>query len=131
MKFAWLRPTALIPMGMFDLIKCSANIAQLTNLECQTKDLDNLFGFYWVDPSGCLWHPDYSATYDIKVSNSEVRSVSSGLNGKMRPYIYTGDIKIGESKTSPDGYVDWVECKLTFVEGKLKDFIYINNYTKK
>ena len=118
-------------MGMFDLIKCSADIAQLTNLECQTKDLQNLFVFYWVDPSGRLWHPDYADTYDVKVSANEVKVISSGIKGKMRPYIYTGDIKIGEAKTSSDGYVDWVECKLTFVEGKLKDFIYINNYTKK
>ena len=46
-------------MGMFDEIKCSANIAQMTNVSCQTKDLENLLGFYWVDPSGQLWFPDY------------------------------------------------------------------------
>jgi len=115
-------------MGMFDEIKCSANIAQMTNISCQTKDLENFFGFYWVDPSGQLWHPDYSGTYDIKVSDSNIKAVRSGLNGKMRPYIYTGSVNIYDSHTAPDGYVDWVECKLTFVEGKLQDFIYINNY---
>ena len=115
-------------MGMFDEFKCSANIAQMTNISCQTKSLENLFGFFWVDPSGQLWFPDYAGTYDITVSDSEIKSVRSGQRGRVRPYIYTGEILIGESKTSPDGYVDWVECKLTFIEGKLQQFTYINNY---
>ena len=49
-------------MGMFDEIKCSANIAQMTNISCQTKSLENLFGFFWVDPAGQLWFPDYAGT---------------------------------------------------------------------
>jgi len=114
-------------MGMFDEIKCSANIEQMTNIYCQTKDLENLLVFFWVDPSGHLWQPDYSGTYDIKITDSKIKSVRSGLNGRMRPYIYTGTVNIYNSHTHPDGYVDWVECKLTFVEGKLQDFIYINN----
>lgn len=115
-------------MGMFDEIKCSANIAQMTNISCQTKDLESIFGFYWVDPSGQLWHPDYSGTYDIKVSDSSIKAIRSGLKGRMRPYIYTGSVNIYDSHTAPDGYVDWVECELIFVEGKLQTFTYINNY---
>ena len=45
-------------MGMFDEVKCSAPIGELTNVLTQTKDISDDYweggtmSFYWIDPSG-------------------------------------------------------------------------------
>ena len=48
-------------MGMFDEVRCSAPIGELTDVLTQTKDIsDDYFeggtmSFYWIDPSGQMW----------------------------------------------------------------------------
>ncbi len=126
-------------MGMFDEIKCSSNIGELTNVVCQTKDIDYYYGgnlsFYWVDPSGALFFIDYTGTHDyfenidpnVSVFD-KVRFVPNGNHGRCGPTTLTRDIVVYNSKTHPDGLVDLVKCKLSFVSGKLLDFSYINNF---
>ena len=45
-----LKAKVSVTMGMFDELKCSADIGELTNVKCQTKDIDNVMSFFWVDP---------------------------------------------------------------------------------
>lgn len=116
-------------MGMFDFIRCSANIGELTDSDCQTKDIDKYYGgtlaFYWVDPNGMLFYIDYSGTCDY-VDN--FKCIPNGNHGRCGPTTLTRDVVIYQTKTQPDGYVDLVECKLTFASGVLQDFSYINNF---
>ena len=118
-------------MGMFDDIKCSAEIGALTNVSCQTKEIDRYAGgtmsFYWVDPSGQMWTADFSGTTDFLVDGKKIKYISSGKNGKVVPVYLTDYVTIYSSVTHPDGMVDWAECRLHFIEGKLQDFRYINN----
>lgn len=118
-------------MGMFDEIKCSYNIGQLTDQQCQTKDLHNLFSFFWIDPTGQLWYPNYAGTYDISIHDSKLKARRNGVKGRLEPQYHTGYITIYESNVEADGFTNWIECRLTLVSGKVQDFSYINNYTKK
>lgn len=54
-------------MGMFDYLKRSYDLGpQFTNVECQTKDIEDGIGgtmtAYWLDPAGQLWRPNYIGT---------------------------------------------------------------------
>lgn len=124
---------------MFDSIRCSANIGELTNADCQTKDIDFYYGgtlsFYWVDPSGALFYIDYSGTcnyYENLDENvpvwNKIKFIPNGTHGRCGPTTLTKDIVIYQAKTQPDGIVDLVKCKLSFVSGMLQDFSYINNF---
>ena len=124
-------------MGMFDDIKCSAEIGALTNVNCQTKEIDRYAGgtmsFYWVDPNGLLWTADFSGTADFVFDNnspsllSRLKCIPNGNRGKVVPVYLTDYVTIYSSVTHPDGLVDWAECRLHFIEGKLQGFRYINN----
>ena len=93
-------------MGMFDEIKCSCYIGALTDVTCQTKDIDPLNGgsmfFYWVDPSGLLWLPDYSGTYNFAMVNKKYKTIPNGNRGKLRRTFLSGDIRVYDSVTHPD-----------------------------
>ncbi len=120
-------------MGMFDELKCSADIGELTNVSCQTKDIDNMMSFFWVDPSGFLWCPDYSGTQDIyfvetKFLLGSMKYKPNGNRGKLRRVYITNYVFIYDTKTSPDGYAEIVECRLHFIDGILQDYTYINNH---
>jgi len=120
-------------MGMFDLIKCSANIGELTDVECQTKDIDGYdeggtMSFYWVDPNRVLWYPDYSGTYDFKRNESSDKLLwvrnRNGNRGKVVRSYLTKVIEVYASKTQPDGLVDFVSCILNFDNGVLQENYY-------
>lgn len=119
-------------MGMFDEIKCSANIGELTNIRCQTKDIDNVLAFFWIDPAGILWTPDYSGTQDIHYrkdkplfgSIGSIEYKPNGNKGKVRRAPLTKYVTIYDSKTSPDGYSEFIECVLHIVDGTLQSYVY-------
>lgn len=115
-------------MGMFDDFKCSTDIGVLTNLNCQTKDIDRFAGgtmsFYWVDPSGQMWSPDYSGTTDFLMDGKKIKYISNGNHGKLRPVYITDYVEVYTSITQPDGLVDWYTCRLHFIEGKLVSYMY-------
>jgi len=123
-------------MGMFDDIKCSYNIGPLTDVDCQTKDMDPYGGtmsFYWVDPAGVLWTTDYQGTSAIEYLDEgkspwgSIKIIPTGTRGRVVRAYHTNYIKIYHYKTHPDGVVDCDECILHFIDGILKDFSYINN----
>ena len=130
-------------MGMFDYVKCSANIGALTDIGCQTKTIegiiDGTMSFYWVSPGGLMYIIDYSGTTDF-VENTDsddapiwlhYHMVPNGNRGKVSPYLLSKDIVIYDSITQADGYVDWIFCKLEFMDGILQKFQYINNGIEK
>ena len=120
-------------MGLFDELKCSYNIGELTNVTCQSKNIDDWGGtmtFYWVDPAGRLWTPDYSGTYNFASMEGKfddikyLKSVPNGNHGKYSHVNMTRTIEIYDVRTHPDGLTDWVTCYLTFCEGVLVDYMY-------
>ena len=125
-------------MGMFDDVKCSYNIGELTNVSCQTKDMDPFGGtmsFYWVDPTGALWTTDYLGTSSIEIVEGEnlkpwekLKYIPTGVHGRVTRVWITDYVEIYEYKTQADGVVDCVRCRLHFVDGILQEYKYINNH---
>ena len=120
-------------MGMFDTIKCSYNIGELTDVECQSKNIDDWGGtctFYWVDPSGRLWSPSYAGTYDfvpVKGKYPDVKylnTIPNGNHGRYMPVDMTRCIEMYTSHTHADGYLELTTCYLTFYQGLLTDYLY-------
>ena len=122
-------------MGMFDFVKCSSDIGELTNESCQTKSIEKEEGgtmsFYWVDPVGALWYADYSGTSSLEQVEDEslpiwrrYRIKPNGNKGRLYRISLTGDVKIYSSSVYPDGMIEWTVCILTFVEGKLHSYSY-------
>ena len=121
-------------MGMFDYLKCSSDIGELTNEECQTKEIDRYGGtmsFYWVDPSGVLWYIDYSGTANFDINDDEdtpiwrrMKIVPNGNKGRIAPYYLTDYVTIYRSRSSPDGMLDTTTCRLHFVDGVLQSYTY-------
>ncbi len=124
-------------MGMFDYVKCSYNIGELTNVECQTKDIDPLVGgtmsFYWIDPAGHLWTTDHSGCSAIEYGVGEgalwkrIKYVPTGVKGKVYAVDISREVEIYDTVTHPDGYAETTFCQLLFVRGTLEYFEYINN----
>ena len=57
-------------MGMFDYVRSSYPFGEHFTEVCHTKELeyDDIGGtmsHYWISPSGCLYHIDYSNTADF------------------------------------------------------------------
>ena len=125
---------------MFDYVRCSKDIGELTDVECQTKDIDPWGGgtmtFYWIDPAGAIWYSDYTGISDfVEVDDPNLpewrkyKAIPNGTHGKVLRHIITDYVTIYTSKTSPDGLVENVECRLHFINGILQDYNYINKYT--
>ena len=115
-------------MGMFDELRCSSNIGELTNVLCQTKDIDPWEGgsmsFYWIDPSGQMWGADYTGTYDFVFDGVRYTTVRTDTRGKLYPLEITRNIEIYDYKLQADGYVERVTCELRIFEGKLINYKY-------
>ena len=125
-------------MGMFDSIKCSANIGALTDITCQTKDIDPIEGgsmsFYWVDPNGMLWSTDYTGCTSMSYKSipgepiwRNITYLPTGTHGRVYRVYINYSVKIYDVLTQPDGYQDTTECLLHFNAGELQNFSYINN----
>ena len=128
-------------MGMFDTIRCSYDIGELTDVECQSKNIDDWGGtmsFYWIDPAGRFWSPSYDGTYDFvpaespfpelgKGNLSHVQYLGTKPNGNHGKYQFipmTRCIEMYDTKTHADGYVEFVTCYLSFYQGLLRDYFY-------
>lgn len=129
-------------MGMFDTIKCSYDIGELTDVECQSKNIDDWGGtmsFYWVDPNGRLWSPRYDGTYDFvptespffpelgKGNLSHVKYLGTKPNGNHGKYQFvsmTRCIEIYRCDSQADGYSECSVAFLEFYRGQLKDYSY-------
>lgn len=125
-------------MGMFDYFKSSYNIGALTDVECQTKDMDPFGGtmsFFWLDPAGLLWSSDYTGTHAIEMNEDEnapiwkkLKYIPTGVHGRFYRVYITDYINVYDAVTHPDGLIDITECRIHLVDGQIKDFTYINNH---
>ena len=79
-------------MGMFDTIRSSYDLGPgFWNRDLQTKDLVCMLSEYWISPNGELFEIDYSGTVDW---GPDLKTVSNGNRGKVRPVIITGEIEV-------------------------------------
>ncbi len=124
-------------MGMFDYVRCSYPIDDNFTEQCQTKDIEyndigGTMSQYWISPSGCLYHIDYSNTADfVEISDDEVKDAkhkwlkyrweSNGLRGRVKQYPITKYVVIYPEKWSGE-WRDWPECRIHFRFGILQDY---------
>ena len=123
---------------MFDFFRSSYDLGeQFTNVECQTKDIDDFIGgsmtHYWLDPKGVLWYPDYIGTNEFHVIeeddpryNSErlflnFEWIPTGQHGKYQPHLITKYVEIYPADWKGK-WEDWPRLKLHFRKGVLQDF---------
>ena len=117
-------------MGMFDEVKCSAPIGELTNVLTQTKDISDDYwdggtmSFYWIDPSGHMWATDYSGTYDFVFDGARYTTIRTKNKGRLFPLNITRSIEIYDCTVHADGYVDTTRCELRVCEGRLINYKY-------
>ena len=119
-------------MSLFDTVKCSYNIGELTNVECQSKNIDDWGGtcsFYWVDPAGRLWTPSYAGTYDFVETDKKegirfLDTVPNGNHGKYQHVPMTRCVEIYRCQSQADGYPECSSVHLEFYRGQLMDYMY-------
>jgi len=127
-------------MGMFDYVRCSYPINDNFTEQCQTKDIEyndigGTMSQYWISPSGCLYHIDYSNTADfVEISDDELKNAkhkwlkyrweSNGLRGRVKQYPITKYVVIYPEKWSGE-WRDWPECRIHFRFGILQDYEFI------
>ena len=115
---------------MFDEVKCSAHIGELTNVITQTKDISDDYweggtmSFYWIDPAGYIWATDYTGSYDFQLINGRYTPVKNKNKGRLYIPNITKNIEIYDCKVHADGYVDTVICELRMNQGKLINYKY-------
>jgi hypothetical protein len=131
---------------MFDYLRSSYDLGpQFTNVECQTKDIEDGIGgtmtAYWLDPAGQLWCPNYTGTnifevieeddprYDPDRKFLNFEWVPTGKHGKYQPCTITKYIEIYPANWEGE-WEDWPSCMLHFRHGKLQDFEVISKYKK-
>lgn len=125
-------------MGMFDYFRSSYDLGpQLTNVECQTKDIEDGYGGtmsqYWLSPDGYLYVVDYSNTQDLKMyepgdpkyiadrSWMNFEWIPNGNHGKVRVHALTKYVEVYISAW--EGlWEEWPRAKLHFKYGKLQDY---------
>ena len=125
-------------MAMFDYLRSSYDLGkQFTNVECQTKDIEDGIGGtmsrYWIDPVGYLWCGDYSGTstfeiiekddprYNSKYQFLNYEWISTGQHGKYRVHTITKYVEIYPA-TWDGEWKDWPRCKIHFKYGKVMDY---------
>ncbi len=128
----------MIKLGLFDYVRSSYNLGeQFTNVECQTKDIEEGYGGtmsqYWISPNGYLYLIDYSHTADfveLKEGDEGYNDVMpllnfqwipNGTHGKVRVHPITKYIKIYPEKWDGE-YKDWPRLKLHFRYGVLQSY---------
>jgi hypothetical protein len=122
---------------MFDYIRSSYDLGeQFTNVECQTKDIEDGIGGtmtdYWLDPAGQLWYPQYIGTHtmeeipedDERYSKHGVFNfewIPTGKHGKFVSHSITKYIEIYPAEWKGE-WKNWPRLKLHFKDGKLMDY---------
>lgn len=121
-------------MGMFDTMYSSYDLGkQFTNVELQTKDIDNTMSHYWLDPHGYLYIIDYFNTADfveIKEGNPQYNKdrgwlnfkwVPNGNRGKISPCMITDYVVVYPSGWEGK-WEDHPRCRIHFKYGRLVDY---------
>jgi len=123
---------------MFDYFRSSYDLGeQFTNVECQTKDIEEGIGGtmtdYWLDPRGQLWYPSYAGChtfeiyeeghpkYDPNIKWGNHEWISTGKHGKYQPHYITKYIEIYPAEWEGK-WEDWPRLRLHFRCGKLQDY---------
>ena len=130
-------------MGMYDYVRSSYYFDEDFRGQCQTKDIEE-YGIggtmsqYWISPDGQLYLIDYSHTADFvelkegdegysdKMAFLNFRWVPNGTHGKVRPWNITKYVLIYPENWEGN-WEDWPECRIHFVDGKIKNY---QNLTK-
>jgi len=125
-------------MGMFDYVRSSYPLGEYFSGNCQTKDIEE-YGIggtmsqYWISPDGQLYLIDYSHTADFvelkegdegysdKIAFLNFRWVPNGTHGKVRPWNITKYVLIYPENWEGN-WEDWPECRIHFVDGKIKNY---------
>jgi len=129
-------------MGMFDYVRSSYPLGEYFSGNCHTKDIEDGIGGtmsqYWISPDGQLYLVDYSHTADFvelkegdegysdKMAFLNFRWVPNGTHGKVRPWNITKYVLIYPENWEGN-WEDWPECRIHFVDGKIKNY---QNLTK-
>jgi len=112
---------------MFDTIKSSYDLGPgFYNKNLQTKDLDNLMEFYWIDPDGHLFKVEYSGTQAWEMKSLEeseskwdiFKIVPNGTHGKVSPCNLTKTIEVYPAKWD-SYYAPFPSLEITFYAGTL------------
>ena len=125
-------------MGMFDYLRSSYDLGeQFTNVECQTKDIEDGIGGtltnYWLDPNGVLWFPNYTGTNTFEIISEDdprydsdrkflnFEWIPTGVHGKYQHCSITKYVEIYPAAW--DGkWKDWPRLRLHFKKGVLQDY---------
>lgn len=125
-------------MGMFDYFRSSYDLGeQFTDVECQTKDIEDGIGGtmsdYWLDPAGYLYIINYANTadfvelkegdegYDDRMALFNFRWIPNGIHGKVSPYMLTKYIEVYPATWDGD-WNDWPTLRIHFKYGRLVDY---------
>ena len=126
-------------MGMFDYLRSSYNLGEsFTNLQCQTKDIEDGIGGtmtqYWLAPNGQLYWIDYSHTANFvelkegdegyqegRLSMLNFKWIPNGTHGKVRPTNLTKYITVYPERWDGE-WKDWPECRIHFKDAKLQHY---------
>jgi len=126
-------------MGMFDTIRTSYNLGPgFYNKDLQTKDLDNLLEFYWIDPNGQLFKVEYSGTQAWKPKSLEesesqwdiFKIVPNGTHGKVSPCNLTKTIEVCPAKWDTH-YAPFPRRLVIFIDGKVSDSEEVENWRER
>jgi len=126
-------------MGLFDYVRSSYPLGDDFSGQCQTKDIEDGIGGtmsqYWINPDGQLCLIDYSQTADLielkegdegyqdgKLAFLNFQWIPNGKHGKVRAIDITEYVTICPAEWNGK-WEDWPECKINFVNGKLRHFI--------
>ena len=124
-------------MGMFDYFRSSYDLGEFTNIQCQTKDIEDGIGGtmtqYWLDPNGVLWYPDYRNTHTFEIIeendpryNPKVRFLNyewipTGEHGRLKYHPITKYVEVYPEKWDGE-WEDWPRCILHFKLGVLQEY---------
>ena len=125
-------------MGMMDYLRSSYDLGpQFTNVELQTKDIEDCIGgtmsHYWLSPDGHLYTIDYSHTADFVQINEgdedynnkhkfmNFKWVPNGNKGKVSPVMLTKYIRVYLSRWDGE-WTDWPTLKLHFKYGRMLEY---------
>lgn len=121
-------------MGMFDWVRSSYNLGpQFTDVELQTKDIDNLMNHYWIAPDGILYVIDYSHTADfVELQEGDegyndthklfnFRWIPNGVHGKVSPVMITKYIEVYPAEWKGK-WEDWPRLKLHLKYGRVVEY---------
>lgn len=122
-------------MGMFDWVVNSYKPlgAQFLNKKLQTKSMESLMSYYWINPNGELFSINTDMCFDY-IDNPAFSEDSigkewvppyimnyNGNHGKISPCYYRGVINLYPEEYN-GLYYDWPECNVYFNYGILDCF---------